>query len=150
MSKLIWLVSWNSSSERFQKSSCSKISRKTCVAETTYIQEYSLQAGTLPKTDPIADFFPANLLKLVTILSYPSDNCDQLLVKLPRPLCVNTSSIEIVRCSLTWYVLMPITVNKLWPLWYSFSFFFPVRSFFLPGNTLNFNHGLKGIFMQTI
>ena len=38
-------------------------------------------------------FFPVNFLKLLTILSYPSDNCDQLPVKLPRPLRVNTSPI---------------------------------------------------------
>ena len=132
MSKLIWLISWNSSSKRFQQISCSSMSRKTCMTETTLIQEYSLQPGTLPKTGSTTGFFPANLLKLLTILSYPLDNCDQLLVKLPRPLCINTSSIEIVRCSLTRQFLMPITVNKLWPLWYSFSFSFPVSSFSYP------------------
>ena len=36
-------------------------------------------------------FFSANFLKLITILSYSSDNCIQLPLELPRPLRANTS-----------------------------------------------------------
>ena len=75
----------------FQKTSYSKIYSKTCVVETTIIQVYSLQPGTLLKTDSITAIFLQIFRNYPQPLYYPTDNCDHLLVKLPLLLCVNGS-----------------------------------------------------------
>ena len=49
--------------------------------------------GTLLKTDYITDIFLQFFLNYSQLPSYLSYNCDQLPVKLPRSLLVNTSPI---------------------------------------------------------
>ena len=75
----------------FQKNSYSKIYSKTGVVEITIVQVYSLQPGTLLKTDSIAAIFLQIFCNYSQPLYYPTDNCDHLLVKLPLLLCVNGS-----------------------------------------------------------
>ena len=53
------------------------IFRKAYVVETTLIQVYRLQPENVSENRLYHRFFPANFVKLLTILSFLSDNCDQ-------------------------------------------------------------------------
>ena len=71
--KLVWLNTWNSWTEMLWK--IAVIILKTEVVETNLIQVYSLQHGTLQKTDSIIDIpkihFSANFLRLLRTAILP-------------------------------------------------------------------------------
>ena len=84
------LMLWNVLKKR-----CFKISMKTCMVEAALIQVCSWRSRTLLKTDSITDIFLQIFWNYSQLLPCRGNNCDQLLVKLPCSLPVNTSPANI-------------------------------------------------------
>ena len=76
MENFIFCAVWNSCSEMFKKMDVPK-SMKICVVETTLIQIYSFQPGTLLKTDLSTCIFLRIFQNYSQLLPGPCGNCDQ-------------------------------------------------------------------------
>ena len=89
MENFIFCAVWHSCSEMLKKMDVPK-SMKMCLVETTLIQIYSFQPGTLLKTDLITYIFLRISQNYSQLLPGPCGNCNQLSVKLSSPQRSNT------------------------------------------------------------